>query len=402
MPSEPSKILFPVPNLGNHCGILSSATEVIAEEFKRRQWEVSIISSERPDFLTQLCRFGSDPEAIIYFGVFLYDLRFSAQNHFKDQHLNDLLQCRTLCTLGDHPISNFMWERVLHMSPSTIALSGVPSFFDEAQILQPKLHRFHNAGPTVSYVQKTTPIPFENRPIDLLVPLSFDPGPGIKDVTAQLTPGSEARKFAEAFYEVQRSNRQIPILPTAKPIIEDIFGIALDTPVQDRQLLFNILSLISTLDSIIRRDRRSEFLLDLLRETEGRRICVIDRGLPDHLKSNQVSYIKPLPAPQLGQLMKKSKLVAHVHPTYPDGLHDRILNTMGASAVLLTDYVPALAESFEENKEWIHARPKESLNQIIERIGEARLPAIATQSYEKVWEDFGPRKCVSKILQAVN
>lgn len=395
------EILFTLPEQGNHCGVLSSIYQALAAEMRRRQWKVDVISPSDENFLLKILTVGQKEEAILFFGHFFYDLRFSAQNHFRETSIAEMIRAPIGLEIGDHPFSRFMWERIQHTHENSFMFAPEPGYFEAALLLQPKLRNFRRIQFPISFAPVEQLTPFDQRPIDLLVPMTVATGKSIDEVMATFPKGCDSRKLAEAIYENLRANRNDYPLTILRSLMLELFSRELPSVRNGQDILLGAFAVLSDIESCIRSERRVEFLSHLLKDVRGRRVLVLDRGLPKSLKTPNVVIQPPVDAGTLGKLMGQSKLLAHCHPTYPLGLHERIINGMASGCVVVSDFAPCLEESFQNYRELIWTQSPLVLNDLFADYTDDHLKGIASNAYRQAWEAYSPANHMDIILETM-
>lgn len=387
---------------GNNYRLLSAYTAGLEAEFRRRGWGVSVARAGEPDFLAALLRHASDPDAIALLGHFFYDLRVSAQNHFGNARISDLFRGRLCAMWADHPFTTFMWPRIQEADPRVLYCPADPGFIDPARWLNPQLARFHPTWLPVLYAPPRPSTPIGQRPIDVLVPLTFRDVGTRERCLADLDTQPPLRRLAEASFERLADDRTTYPFTILRELLQSEFGMPLAALGADRQKQREWLGVFSRVDLIVRNERRVRLVRDLLRNAGSLRVHLVGKLPPELQVGPEVMCEDALDAAALGERMALSRWVVHCHPTYPQAMHERVLTAMSVGCGVISDFAPALAETFREGAEWLHARPGASLDELLagfDADGTARLASAATAA---VAGRFGMPEHVDHLLTGID
>jgi len=312
--------------------------------------------------------------------------------------VTDFFACRMLAWLGDHPYSPYMLDRLRYL-PSRVRLHGVePGFFTGVRALQPDMSGGQVIDCCPSYARAAQDIPFAQRPLDVFISLNFYAEWTREGFQQRWAPTTREGRLANAFYESLRHDRTTFPLALAEPLLKEFYGASWAELAQDFEQLKAVGTVLDAVDLCVRGERRLEILHGLLRDTGGLRIAMVDSGLPPLPKISNVEVIPTVKASALGRIMGQSRVVLHVHPTYPGGVHERVINAMAAGSAVLSDPVPRLHELFGDNEGWLALQPGESLREVVMRVGPDSFAEVAAAGQAAVRARFSADAYVQRLL----
>lgn len=395
-------VVIALASRGNNYGVLSAYTAGLAAEFRQRGWAVTLADAQAPDFLPTLLRHAADADAVCMLGHFFYDLKVSAQNHFNSARIGDVLRGRLCAMLADHPFTAFMWPRLHDADPRVVYCPADPGFIGAARLINPQLDRFHPLGLPVLYAASARPLPLAQRPIDVLIPLTYRDTGTRDQYLAALAPQPKLHRLANLLFARMRDDRTAYPFTTFLHTMEADFGLAPGALKSGTQALREWLGVLSKVDLIVRNERRIELTVDLLRDAAGLRVQVVGK-LPAGLSLPPGTVCEgPLDAVELGRRMSLAKWVVHCHPTYPQAMHERVLTAMASGCGVISDFAPVLADTFQVGRQWLHAPPGASLAQVLDGIDAGRLDGLGAAAEKAVRGRFGMTQHVDDLLAGVD
>ena len=390
------------PSNGNNYDVLTAYNAAVARELEARGWKVVVAPASAPDFLGRVMASGADPDGIVLLGHFFYDLRVSAQNHFHEARAGDVLKGRIGAMIADHPFTNFMWPRIEGADSRIMYFVGDPAFERAAKVLNPALRRFRHLPLPNFYADSSPPSPFDGRPFDAFIAVSFR---GVGDMRAfrrGLPGGIADYSFAGALYDALRHEYHRYPLDVFFELVADLLDMAPQCLMADRARLNTLLGILSQVDLIVRNDRRIELVNALLADTRGLRVQIAGIlpetiGLPPDVIARG-----PLDAMEIGRAMAQSRIVVHCNTTFTGGMHERVLTAMSSGCVVLSDPSPALDAAFKEGEEWICVRPQQTLRDIVRAWGPSGLAAIGDRASRRSPGEFGIGHHVDALLTGLD
>ena len=390
------------PFVGDNYNVLATYSLAVGAELERRGWTVTHSRSDNPGFLNAMLRVGADPEAIVLLGHFFYDLRVSAQNLFNGTHLGDLIRARKGAMIADHPFTTFMWPRIEDAHPSVAYFLAEPAFLRTAQLMGSPIATVRHLSLPNFYTDPTPPPPFESRPFDVFIPVTFR---GIGDISAyrdSLQAEPDLREIAGALFDTLISDHFRYPLDGFLEVVEATMGIVAPDLSADRVRLKRFLAVLSAVDMIVRNTRRTDQVRALLADAAGLRIQIAGK-LPDTLDLPPGTVANgPMTAPEIGRAMAQSRIVIHSHPTYPGAMHERVPTAMAAGCVVISDPAPALSDAFIENSTWLCPPDGATLRDLTASLGPDGLAAIGARAAGCAPGPFGIGPHVDALLTGLD
>jgi hypothetical protein len=392
-------VVIAEPGRGNNYQLLTAYTAGLASELERRGWAVTVARATEPDFLATLLRDAGDPQAVALLGHFFYDLRVSAQNHFYGARIGDLFRGRLCAMWADHPFTSFMGPRIKDADPRVVYCPAEPGFIEAAAFLNPQLARFTPLGLPVLYAPDAAPAPPSQRPIDVLVPLTFRDVGTLETYLAELAPQPPLQRLAQALYARLIDDRETYPFTLLREVLRSDLGAALSSAEgRDERLWLGVLGKV---DLIVRNARRVTLVQDLLRDAAGLRVHVVG-NLPQELHLPPgVTCEGALNVEDLGRRMAQSRWVVHCHPTYPHAQHERVLTAMATGCGVISDPAPVLDETFVAGREWLPATPGAGLRSLLDGFDGERLDALGEAARTAVQGRFGMAEHVDALLAGI-
>ena len=392
------RMLYTLSEKNLHLGVFESMWQALREAVAAEGWTIERVDPHAPEFWWKLMDYAQDPEAVINFGNHVYDLHLSGENLFRFKPLTEFFACRMVASIGDHPFMPSMMVRLRCASSGLRFQGAVPGFGPAMRICQVHPPSFTLIDPVVSYGAQAQQQPFDARPIDLLIGLNVVTCKTLSLLRAYFPQrGSPERRLMEGAYDALRQDRENYPLRVANAVVQSIFGHSMEDNAVEFSRRVDLARFICDVDLVVRRERREEILQGLLRDTAGLRVMMIDGGFPEELSGPHVDVVPRVPASKFGELLGQSKVSLHVHPTYPGGLHERMVNTMAAGAALLTDPTPALRR-WTENQDYALVHPGETLRQVVERVGAPQFAPIAAAGPPRADREFSAAAHARRLI----
>lgn len=381
------KVILPVPNSGDNTGILLSYLARTGSDLKDLGYDVDLIQMSHPGSLAQLLR-ALDKGPSILFSLFFSDLRISAHNHFSDTLINEVFPVSTFLLCSDMPYKSYMQERLAFAHESTILVPD-PNYEALIREINPKAKRFSSVE---NYVFDSSlleePIPWRNRDVDILVPMSLERTKKKLPDLLKFIPERQ-RKLAQSYYEAIRNERLRCPFQILIEVYRDIAGHdLLEIMRHQRNFIPEICKLMSEIDEIVRTERRIDMVSNLLADT-GRYRKIIALGERADLGSatELVTWAGVLRAPAMRDLMRRSRIIVNTHPVISHGIHERVADSLASQAVLVTDENQRIRNTLEVNK---HYLPYKNGNSMMSVVGEYNLEEIACNGRDYAMSNFTP------------
>jgi cell division FtsZ-interacting protein ZapD len=371
----------------------------IAEAIAATGRPARVLESGSSTFLSDLVMAGADPQATIYLGSYFSDLRISASQQFVEVNILDSLQARLFGLMSDHPYSDFVFERSRLASSNVTQLVTDPCFEASARLINPQLERFAPVRANIFYGDLTEPREFQDRDIDLLVPLSFEPDHMSTDTVLDVL--KDAAQFRSLFSATLAEMRE---QPTADPMgllaglarAQQQFDLADFAKAQTKAFL-GFAKLLGVLDRAWRAERRSKILKDLLRDTADLRIVVTCPPIEGGHRSANVDFVGAVSAKTLGALMARARVTINVNPSYPNYVHDRIVNAMAAGSAVVSDWSAGLEKAFDLEREIHIWSPGRSAASLVGDRSPTDWEAMAIAGQQAAVQSFGLDQTVAAL-----
>ncbi len=353
------KIILPCPNLGDNNGGTLSYFKNLKFEFLAMGYTIDLIDFKSPSAFTDLAKSLSGGNAVVYSNFFT-DMRVSATNHFRDTSLFDLFGARSFMLCADMPYKMFMLERIFHSGNATMVLLD-RTYEAMIRLLNPAVKRFSVMETYVSQ-QALVPLPWEDREIDLLIPMNFTrQRKSLADVVGWC--GAEHRDLIMAYHEAIRGNlTEDPLL-----VFDQVLTAACGYGVRERcgeqnQFIMLVCKILSAVDDIVRQDRREDMTRAILADCRPftRIVALGDTNLLGEA-GEKVEWIGYQNAMTMHALMTRSRMVLNTHPVIPHGTHERVADTLMSGAVLVTDVNTRLRETLTAGVDYLPHSPGQSL-----------------------------------------
>ncbi|NPT42353.1 hypothetical protein GNZ12_13730 [Paraburkholderia sp. 1N] len=228
-------------------------------------------------------------------------------------------------------------------------------------------------------------VPFDDRPIDVLLPVGLSSASWTKDRYAKPS-GYKGRIFKEIFEAVtERASDDLnvdPLVHTLKAFQE------LQMPVNwhDPDVRFLVTSIVDYV-KFERRDR-------LVRCIQHLPVTVIaDRDVREVYTDTNLKFVRDQSFPDLIKMMASAKSVICPLPHH-SGFHERALSALSAGAVVIAAPNEILETNFLDGYEMLSYGSHEALAALLEDCihGEIDLRSIASRGREKAMATFPPGK----------
>ncbi|GAB7081647.1 glycosyltransferase [Megalodesulfovibrio paquesii] len=153
---------------------------------------------------------------------------------------------------------------------------------------------------------------------------------------------------------------------------------------------------------VIRTNRRLELLQQLQRLGLSKKVVVISDCQRHGIQVNNVTMVSPKPWPVVQQLFEKAKIIIHNIPMHTGALHERLMHTATAGAVMMTDSNTFFRSIFSHNQNVLfYSLQGKNLHAVAEKAlqDEAALAQIAANGRSLVLDRCRLQAFVVKLLQ---
>lgn len=345
-----------VPSAQADCyGHHTRYAERLAELGAERSVEVEVLRYTAPDFFARLFTNLMDEDCVVHFHSFLYDLKIHAAPVGRDvHHALDNCRARSLATVSDHPFANFMQEMVRNAHPGTRFIVVDKTFPDEMRFVNPALTQAEFVHlpfvAPVSFDESKT-VDYDQRAYDLVLPLFVV---DISNMSLKSMLGSHIDPwFVRAVmttYEIARSDISRNPFHILDECVRAEGNITL-SELRDRQpeAVPAILNVLSSVDGLVRQERRTAVIQSLLRSVGDLRVAVLGNPVPSVTVDERVEFVGTQRAEETAHYMANSRAVLNCSPSYPSNVHERVTVGMLYESCVITDINPCIAETFSED-----------------------------------------------------
>lgn len=390
-------IVMVEPRAGNEYGVSVLLLNRIADYLRRRGESVHILNPSRDKLPARLIELTQDPDSILYLGNYYFDMTVSAENQLLDANIIEMINRPTICFIGDHPMTQFMWRRIRHAAANPIyhviddGLSKELGYLSE--------NAFRTVARSAPYVYECDDrIQADAKPFDLFVPVNIgmDAMP-IDAVQEAFQAGSKWRLIAGDFHDLLLADGLVrPAVDLFESVVGHHLGADLKSFRARNQQIFQILlKIFSDVDLSARSARRVEICKRMLRSAGSRRVLVAspkpETGPIASMElPKTVEFTGFLTPKAVGQTMARSKLVLNISPTYSDCIHERVVTTLASHSVPLTDETNEIKRELRAEVDYVPLSPDLGLDELFERFPADRLDAMARSGREKVVPKYAP------------
>ena len=403
---HPSKILILVPNEGNIYGIHAGRARVLKKAFEDRGIPTRIAFADRPDFIRKTMRLSARDDFAVLSGPYFFDFRLQASQHFSGQCLFDMFDKPVYGVLGDHPFTEFMWERLLLAARTTHLFVIDETLIEEARFINPRLEKFSVLRPAAAPAMgdATDRQPFEERGIDVLVPMNLRLTPlDMKAVVARYSASPKLAELVETVFEQAMNGTDFSVFHIFQQQYAEAFGtpFRVSNPPVSADLL--VLHALSLTEHLVRTERRQRLVRQVLDLPETVRIVVTQElaAMPELANRPNIRMVGKLAAPQLRRLYANSRIVLNSNPTFWKSIPSRALNAMASGAVLATDGTEALNEAFGDGELALYLDRGKTLGDLLGENSTDDLAAIAAAGRSKVTSEFTLDRQVDEMLETM-
>lgn len=336
-------------------GHLTRYATQLAETGAGRGVPVEILHFDAPDFLARLFTRLQDDEAVVHFHAYLYDLKVTASEALtRKQHVLQNAKATVLATISDHPFTDFMQDMIRGAHPHTTFITLDRSFPDEMRAMNPALagarFDYQPGGPPQNY-DPAQRIPFAARAFDLVVPVHIvDVGAGLGGLLSKIT-ATWLNEVITATFEITVADISQNPFHTFMEHMRAVLGASFED-IRDHRpdVAGAILNALSTVDGLIRQERRHRMVRSLLKSVGKLKVAVLGDHVPALAADDNVQYLGMQQTPEAIALMANARAVLNCNPTYPTNLHERVTVGMMYGACVITDINPYLAQTFTRDE----------------------------------------------------
>ena len=311
--------------------------------------------NEPEDFLKLLNIIIND-KVLVYTGWSFYDLCINC-HRLGMVNIFDITKTPVLATIGDHPYTDFMWQRIENIPENIFFISGYSSLFQELERCRSlDLSRCHMVNLPSRFDPINTSAELSARPIEVLVPWKiFRTSETIEGLVQKITKNHP--RFGEVtrgVYDACRYNHRINIFGYLLKSIEQNRGQKYLFGKKFNSTDYRILSIASTVDKIIRAERRIDLLVEILKNVEMEVMLLGDEKTKEFFHNYRIrgakgrlKIIDYVDAGKLSRMYMESKYVLNCNPTYNGGIHERIRQAAAAGCCVISDENDTLNDYFE-------------------------------------------------------
>ncbi|WP_096704569.1 hypothetical protein [Magnetospirillum sp. 15-1] len=336
------KFVFVDPRLGNNYGVLTYYQLVLMEALERHGHSTLLLSSGRDEFMKDFIRQLAEPDTVFYAGMFFFDMRINAHNHYSNTSLFDACHVPVIGRLGDHAFASFMTERLENIPRSAQMWADTPSLIEEIRFLFGSADQYQLTKEFCSLPERVVPqlLPHDARPIDVLVPLTLIPRT-IETFLDELRAVSVSPVFeniATNLYEALCSSHgMLPPLSVFLHVLKQ-HGVS-DFMSLDPNMRSGLLHILHHLDEVVRQRKRRD-LLDSLADIPPN-LNVVVTGTEDHFSRTMppnVKFIGRQSYDSVVNLLAQSRMAVNSVPSFPESIHERVLNASALGCASVSDF----------------------------------------------------------------
>ncbi len=405
-----SHIYLTVPGVqGGAHGIHKARTHKLAAEIERQGIGVSVISGKSPEFVQKVVEASNNEGHVFYTGIMGYDLSVSSQLNVTG-NLFELLDVPVFGLLGDHPYTEFMWHRMEQLGNATL-VSPLPSVKEEYEEIFESNNNIllseHPPPPSPKDGVVEAIAPLSERPIDLLIPWGihkFYRNQRTLDEKLKVI-GKPALEIGMELFKAALHNYEESIYQIFQRIYNQGYGsryIFKNPKTNEDKCWLKVLSLV---DWTIRKKRRLQMLKMLPALPDELNITItahpkIGTVLPFLKDMKNISWVNEVEISELERLYSQSKVVLNCNPTYPDTIHGRVRSGMANGCFVVSDYNPALEETFGSEAIGLIRQQKDSLIKYFTDDWE-KVQAKADRGRQIVRDSFTVEKQAQRLIEII-
>ncbi|NGP87359.1 FkbM family methyltransferase [Fodinibius halophilus] len=405
-----SHIYLTVPGVkGGAHGIHEARTHKLAAEIERQGVGVSVISGESPDFVQKVVEASHNEGHVFYTGIMGFDLSVSSQLNVTG-NLFELLDVPVFGLLGDHPYTEFMWHRMEQLGNTTL-VSPLPSVKEEYDEIfsgdNDVVLSEHPPPPSPKDGGAQDIVPLAKRPIDMLIPWGihkFYRDQRTLDEKLKVI-GKPALKIGMELFKSALRNYEESIYQIFQRTYKQAYGsrYAFDNPKTNEDKCW--LKVLSLVDWTIRKKRRLQMLKMLPALPDDLNITItahskVGKVLPFLDDMKNINWVNEMEISELDRLYARSKVVLNCNPTYPDTIHGRVRSGMANGCYVVSDYNPALEETFGSEAIGLINQQKDSLIQYFTDDWE-KVQAKAERGRQIVLDSFTVEKQAQRLIEII-
>lgn len=393
------KINILLPDSGNNFDVGGLYARSLCNQIRNIGHECNIIINNNENNMREIIKKISSEEYI--FSSFFTDLSISAQNYSGSKNLIDIFNSKFIFYPTDHLFTTFMWPRVRQMSRNVGVFACDPLLLDELALLRPDVTTSTIAPQTVFTDSAAKAQPPSKRDIDLLIPstlvLRASRGrTSIDETIRAICTDNNSKLLARTLYDALLPERRRHPLEVLNAVLAAISWPPLTAFRDSRNETFwAILGILSEVDAVVRSARRLSIVSALLQDARNLRLVVTSDPPPEYSHLPGITWIGNKSLPALHELYRRSKSVLNIHPTYPNTLHERQLNSLANGAALLTDYCPSAEKFLIKGAHYLEVDETTSLAALIKN---ADIEAIGLSGKDHVLKEFSMKAHATAVL----
>jgi hypothetical protein len=372
-------------------GYIARYAQRFSEVARARGFEVEVLRHPGPDFYTRLYVNLMDPECVVHFYGYLFNLNLD--NGSSDRRALSAIEvssATTVTTIGDHPFSTFMQSTVQHAHPRMKFIIMDSAFQDEMQTINPDLssasYDHQPISPPTNYDPEKSK-KFANCDWDLVVPMFVTnmSGHGIKFVLSNLDADWFVKVVTDTYESALTTTERSPF-----QIFRECFhrhvGLSLEEVRDGNPKVVNqMIMTIAAVDGIIRQERRQKMVRSLLRSVGKLKVAVTCDHFAGLDVDENVQFLGKRSVADVATLMGNARAVLNCNPSYPSSLHERVVSGMMYESCVITDVNRYIEENFDAD-EYVSYAPSSSMT-IADIYGSCDVRAVAEKGAQKVGAD---------------
>jgi hypothetical protein len=395
------------PAFADSYGHLTRYAEQLALAGVQRDISVEILKFPSPEFFPRLFANLADENCVVHFYGYLYDLRImTSAAPGGCMHVLDGARAKTVATVGDHPFSPFMQVVISNAHPSTRFVVMDQDFPEEMQVLNPALkssrYDYRPIAPPTNYDEALL-TSYKDRSFDLVVPMHLTDmsANGIDFILSKIhvdwLRNAALSCYSRALEDINTSPMRIFVA-----CLQDELGtITLDQIREhNAQFIPEIFTIIAAVDALVRQTRRQRMVASLLRSVGKLKVVVTCDPIPSLRVDDNVTFIGKRPVEEVVTMMARSRAILNCNPSYPTGLHERVISGMMYKSCVITDLNPYISETFSA-QEFVPYAP-DAVMSLPDIFANCDVEAVAAAGGGKIRNDpaFSWNAHIDGLLQA--